>query len=234
MTVCYDPGRKGSDAARAPRAGGAELSVHRRVAIVLLLAIPCAGAADFQAGQEAYDRGDYATALGEWRPLAEGGDAAAQYQLGVMYDDGEGVLEDDREAARWYRRAAEQGYVAAQLALGAIHAAGRGVAEDRVQAWVWYDLAAARGNEAAEEGRARVERGMTPAEIDEARKLRGTLGGPPPADWEKQGGAPVPPPEMVLITGGCFRMGSPESEAGRAGNESHLPAQPTRPAWDRR
>ncbi len=44
----------------------------------------------------------------EWRPLAEQGNASAQFNLGIMYNNGEGVLEDDREVVAWYRRAAEQ------------------------------------------------------------------------------------------------------------------------------
>ena len=75
-------------------------------------------AADLQAGVEAYDRGDYAAALREFRPLAEQGDGDAQYHLGIMYDSGEGVSEDDAEAVKWYRRAAEQGYAKAQYRLG--------------------------------------------------------------------------------------------------------------------
>jgi TPR repeat protein len=57
---------------------------------------------DFQTGLEAYKRGDYATALKEWRPLAENGDAQAQFQLGVMYHNGEGVQKDDKEAVKWF------------------------------------------------------------------------------------------------------------------------------------
>ena len=60
-----------------------------RCAAVALMLAPGAGAAqDFAAGQSAYDAGDYATALQEWRPLAEQGDAEAQFMLGFMYDDG--------------------------------------------------------------------------------------------------------------------------------------------------
>ncbi len=50
----------------------------------------------------AYQRGDYATALREWRPLAEQGNAKAQYNLGFMYRYGLGVPQDDAAAWGWY------------------------------------------------------------------------------------------------------------------------------------
>ena len=56
----------------------------------------------------------YATAVRKWRPLAEAGDAAAQYNLGVIFDQGRGVPRDTAEALRWYQLAAAQGYAAAQ------------------------------------------------------------------------------------------------------------------------
>ena len=67
-------------------------------------------AQDFQKGFAAYKAGDYATALQEWTPLAEAGDEVAQYNLGIMYENGEGVPQDYKEAVKWYRLAAEQGY----------------------------------------------------------------------------------------------------------------------------
>ena len=54
--------------------------------LTLLVGTP-ASSADFQKGLDAYDRGDYATALREWTPLAEQGHAWAQYNLGVMYEN---------------------------------------------------------------------------------------------------------------------------------------------------
>ncbi len=78
------------------------------VVLALVLSGPSL-AADFQAGLEAAGRGDYATALKEWRPLAEQGSAAAQYNLGYMYDNGLGVPQDYAEAVKWHRKAAEQG-----------------------------------------------------------------------------------------------------------------------------
>jgi len=65
--------------------------------------------ADYQKGLDAYNAGDYATALREWRPLANRGNARAQNNLGHMYYNGEGVPQDDVEAVKWFRLAADQG-----------------------------------------------------------------------------------------------------------------------------
>ena len=63
-----------------------------------------------------------------WRPLAEQGDAEAQYNLGVMYDE-DRTRRDAVEAVRWFRIAAEQGHIAAQYRLGVMYAEGEGVPE---------------------------------------------------------------------------------------------------------
>ena len=74
----------------------AEAALRGLAATLLLLAAASAVAADFDAGAEAFHRGDYASAFREFRPLAEQGDAFAQIFLGGMYAKGEGVPEDDR------------------------------------------------------------------------------------------------------------------------------------------
>ena len=78
----------------------------------------------------AYQRGDYATALRLWHPLAEQGDADAQFHLGVMYESGQGVLRNDAEAIKWYRKAAEQDDAVAQFNLGIMYAKGEGVSPE--------------------------------------------------------------------------------------------------------
>ncbi len=100
---------------------------------------------DFADGLAAIERGDYATALREFRPLAEQGVAAAQHNLGVMFHEGRGVPQDDAEAARWYRLAAAQGEVGAQFDLGVMYANGQGVPQDDAEAMRWYRKAAVRG-----------------------------------------------------------------------------------------
>ena len=137
--------------------------------VVVLVAAPTW--ADFKAGVKAYDRGDYATAMKEWRPLAEQGIAKAQSNLGSMYEYGEGVPQDDKEAARWYRLAAEQGYAKAQSSLGLMYEYGEGVPQDDVQARMWLNLAAAQGDELARIHRDRMTRQMTPVQLAEARRL---------------------------------------------------------------
>ena len=85
------------------------MTMRRILPAVLLLVASSSVAADFAAGVEAYERGDYATALREFRPLAEQGDAAAQHNLGVMYGTGRGGSEDDVQACAWLNLAAAQG-----------------------------------------------------------------------------------------------------------------------------
>ena len=116
------------------------------LAAFLLLGITTPVKADFDAGKSAYDRGDYATAFREWKPLAEKGNAAlAQFYLGLMYAQGQGVPQDYAEAARWYRRAAEQGYDAAQFRLGMLYFEGEGFPQDYKEAMRWIRLAADQG-----------------------------------------------------------------------------------------
>jgi uncharacterized protein len=113
---------------------------------VLLGSAGTSWSADFQKGLDAYNKQDYATALREWTPLAEKGDARAQSNLGEMYYYGEGVSEDDKTAVKWYRLAAEQGYARAQNKLGAMYQKGKGVPQDDKTAVKWYRLAAEQGD----------------------------------------------------------------------------------------
>src|ERR1035438_1985783 len=77
---------------------------------------------------------------------AEQGDSQAQVSLGNMYNNGQGVSKDYKEAARWYRLSAEQGYAPAQTILGFMYRDGRGVPQDPKEAVRWYRLAAEQGN----------------------------------------------------------------------------------------
>jgi len=140
------------------------------VGLVLLLAVPAAGQ-DFQKGFEAAERGDYATALREWRPLAEVGLAGAQLRLGIMYYAGQGVPQDYAEAVKWWRLAAAQGLADAQSNLGAMYHNGRGVPQDYVLAHMWANLAAAQGNETAAKNRDIAVSLMTPADLSTAQKM---------------------------------------------------------------
>ena len=105
--------------------------------------------ADLQKGLDAYNNENYATALNEWRPLAEEGNPKAQYYLGVLYHDTnravEGVPPDWRESAKWYALAAEQGHRTAQFHLGIQLENGLGIPEDRAEAVKWYRLSAEQG-----------------------------------------------------------------------------------------
>lgn len=116
------------------------------VAASLVIVLSHARAGPFEDGVVAYERQDYATALRLWQPLAEQGDAASQFNLGLMYDTGRGVPEDDATAVNWYRQAAEQQYAKAQFSLGAMYQRGDGVAQDFAQAAKWFRLAADQRN----------------------------------------------------------------------------------------
>ena len=78
-------------------------------------------AQDFEKGYEAAEKGDYATALKEWRHLAEQGNANAQYNLGLIYNNGHGVTQNFNEAVNWFRLAAIQGQAEAQYNIGTMY-----------------------------------------------------------------------------------------------------------------
>jgi len=92
--------------------------------LMLGLAAPVS-AGPLDDGGAAYQRGDYATAFQLWRPLADQGDGSAQFNLGLMYAEGEGVPQDFVAAVAWYRKAADQGYARAQFKLGLMHDTGK-------------------------------------------------------------------------------------------------------------
>ena len=143
----------------------------KRLILVLVLLWPASLLADFQAGFDAYGRGDYATAYWEWLPLAEQGDAKAQFNIGALYDFGWGVPKDDAVAAQWYRLAAAQGDVEAQFNLALMYQYGEGVPQDYMQAYAWLNIAATQGNKNAANNRDVMQRRMTPDQVAEGEKL---------------------------------------------------------------
>jgi TPR repeat protein len=117
--------------------------------LTLLVGTP-AFSADLQKGLTAAEKGDFTTALREWKPLAKQGYADAQFNLGIMYEKGQGVPQDYKSAVKWYRLAAEQGHADAQFNLGVMYANGQGVPQDNKTAVKWYRLAAEQGHALAQ------------------------------------------------------------------------------------
>jgi hypothetical protein len=138
---------------------------------LLLLAAAVPALADFQAGLDAFQKGDYTTAAKEWRPLADDGDPGSQFNLGLLYLDGHGVPQSSAEAVSWFRRAAEQDYAPAQHNLGAMYGTGQGVKRDYIQAYKWLNLCAAKGNSGCVTQRDLLAKKLKPAQIAEAQRL---------------------------------------------------------------
>jgi S1-C subfamily serine protease len=118
------------------------------LAVLMLLGVSgSVMGADFQKGKDAYEKKDYATALREWRPLAEQGKADAQYGLAGLYQLGKGVPENIKTALKWYRLSANQGHPRAQRLLGLIYELGNDPIQQNYDAALkWYSLAANQGD----------------------------------------------------------------------------------------
>jgi uncharacterized protein len=116
------------------------------LAFTLALPVSIAMAGAFEDGVTAYERQDYATALRLFQPLADQGDASAQFNIGSMYAYGEGVPQNFAEAGKWFRRAADKGHATAQFNLGAMYAEGLGLAQDYAEAARWFRKAADQGD----------------------------------------------------------------------------------------
>ena len=119
-------------------------------------------AADLEIGLEAYERGDYEAALREFRPLAEQGNAVAQFHLGVMYEYGRGAEWNPLEAVTWYRKAALGGHRKAQAQLGTFYLRGHVVGKNDVEAYAWLDNAALQGDRNAARARDELAESLAP------------------------------------------------------------------------
>ena len=114
------------------------------LAIAAALGAPTA-AGPLEDANDAYREKAYAKAAELWRPLAEKGDAEAQYSLGTLYAEGKGVEQNDATAFLWFQRAAHQGVAAAQYNVGASYATGAGIGKSDVDAARWFRRAADQG-----------------------------------------------------------------------------------------
>lgn len=100
----------------------------------------------YRAGMDQLAQQDYTGAVSLFRSAAARGEPMAQYQLGVLYQQGLGLDMDHDQAALWYRRAAEQGNVDAQFNLGNMYLMGDGIPQNDSDARYWYEQAATNGH----------------------------------------------------------------------------------------
>ena len=160
-------------------------AIHFMVLAFLMTLSSSVMAQNWQKGLDAFEAGDYATALKEFRPLAEQGDADGLAFLARMYREGKGVLQDYAEAAKLFRLAAQQGdaptilpqlsttpmVIMAQFNLAHMYEEGKGVLQDNVMAHMWFNIASANGNEKSGEWRDEIANKMTPAAIEKAQAM---------------------------------------------------------------
>ncbi len=142
--------------------------------LVLFLSLVLASPAlsgDFDKGKAAYLEGDYTTALEEITPLSNDGNAAAQNLLGIMYEKGQGVPQDNALAVKWYKLAAAQGELFAQRNLGVMYYKGTGMAEDVLRAQMWFTIASQAGYEKAQRDFNNLSPDLSPAQREQVQSL---------------------------------------------------------------
>lgn len=120
-------------------------NAHVVFAAVSLLFASAAWSGDYQKGLDAYSSADYETALAEWQPSADSGDAESQFGLGQMYGNGFGVMMDDAQALKWYGLAVQQGHAQAQCNLAVMYQNGWGVTQSDEEAARLFTMAANQG-----------------------------------------------------------------------------------------
>ena len=118
-----------------------------------------------------YKKGDYQTAFEQFKELADDGNHGAQYYLGEMYRQGNGVQINLQEALKWYSLSSETNNAAPQYRLGNIYESGQAGSEDLKAAYMWYALASINGHGAGKQSMERVAERMSAAEIAEAKKM---------------------------------------------------------------
>src|SRR5947209_13910930 len=119
--------------------------------------------ASWEEATKAFAKKEYAAALKLFRPLAEKGNALAQYNVALMHRMGLGVTKDQKEAKKWSRLAAKQGNAQAQLLLGSLYyKQDSNESPDVVRAYMWYEASAEQGNAEAKKEIVSLTKEMTP------------------------------------------------------------------------
>lgn len=153
--------------------------------VVLLCLEGIVVAGDVRKGAQAFQAGDYKTALEESQEAADNGNAEAQFLLGLLYgNDYDPIPQSEVEAARWFRLAANQHHSRAQHELTVMFAEGRGVPQDYVEAYRWAKLADHPNFNYIDDRLVkhpnftniddlenRITKSMTPAQVAEGEKL---------------------------------------------------------------
>ena len=121
-------------------------TVAMAVASMFFMAGVAVAVAGIREGADAYGRGDYTTALKEWLPAAEQGDANALFNLGQLYRLGQGVPKDVLKAEEYYLRAAEKGHIGAQGNLGTLYYFAVPNAPRVEDALKWWQRAGSKGD----------------------------------------------------------------------------------------
>ena len=116
----------------------------------------------------AYEMQEYDKALQLWTPLADDGNAQAQFGLGALFAFGR---KDEAEGLKWSRRAADQGYPRAEHYMAFLYGVGLHVPQDYVLSYMWDNLAAAQDEKGARLSRDNLAAKMTPEQIAEAQRL---------------------------------------------------------------
>ena len=131
-----------------------------------------AAAAPIDDGLAAFQSEQYAVALEILLPLAEAGNLEASYTVGMIYDFGRGVNQDDMVAGIWYRLPAENGMAEAQLAMAVLFDSGEGILQNVVEAYAWSSIAADQGLARAERLRDSVRSVMSRIDRQNADSLK--------------------------------------------------------------
>ena len=149
----------------------------KRFLTALLLATglflhPAISLADFNDGVVAYLMGDYQRAYDTMRSLAETTEQPyANYYLGMMYLNGQGVKQDYAEAGKWFRKAAELHIPQAQFKLGSLYMKGQGLPRDFEQAYAWFRVGAEFKHKKSMDALPEARQQLTETELQEAEKL---------------------------------------------------------------
>ena len=132
---------------------------------------------NFEKGLDYYNKKNYKKAVYWLTKSAQQGILEAQYNLGVMYEKGDGVPQNYKQAVYWYTKSAQQGFPQAQNNLGLMYDKGEGVPKNYIHSYAWTNLAVSNNNQQARKGMVSLEKVMTPKQIAAAQELSTKISG---------------------------------------------------------